>query len=158
MNIRMSMQLKMLSATCATSIKVRLGRKRRASFYICNMHSLCKPLLVVLYSSMKEPVAEFYCNTTPPPQSHLNSTWWIHMMDIIIFFKLFWSDRLSSQHVTDYIVTMLCTAPVAHRLTMLYLCNDIVQTCKRKHAVMYKDSFKDVLRDTALLVRYSLQT
>jgi len=45
-------------------------------------------------------------------------------------------------------------ATIEHRLSMFYLCNEIVQTCKRKHAVMYKDSFKEILRDAALLVRY----
>ena len=51
---------------------------------------------------------------------------------------------------------MMCVSgDYSKRLTLLYLCNDIVQTCKRKHAVMYKDAFKEVLRDVALLIRYA---
>ena len=48
---------------------------------------------------------------------------------------------------------MYFAAAYSQRLTLLYLCNDIVQTCKRKHAVVYKDAFKEVLRDVALLIR-----
>ena len=44
-------------------------------------------------------------------------------------------------------------ADYTQRLTLLYLCNDIVQTCKRKHAIVYKDAFKEVLKDVALLIR-----
>jgi hypothetical protein len=46
------------------------------------------------------------------------------------------------------------TAKMSHRLTMFYLCNDVVQNSKRKHAMCYKDQFKDVLKDATLLVRY----
>ena len=45
-------------------------------------------------------------------------------------------------------------AKVPHRLTLFYICNEIVQTCRRKHAIMYKDAFKEVLKDAVLLVRY----
>jgi len=39
------------------------------------------------------------------------------------------------------------------RLTLLYLCNEIVQTCKRKHATAFKDSFKEVIPEATSLVR-----
>jgi len=39
------------------------------------------------------------------------------------------------------------------RLTLLYLCNEIVQTCKRKHATAFKDSFKEVILEATTLVR-----
>lgn len=39
------------------------------------------------------------------------------------------------------------------KLNLFYLCNDIVQTCKRKHAVMYKDAFREVLKDAVIIVR-----
>jgi len=39
------------------------------------------------------------------------------------------------------------------RLTLFYVCNEVVQTCRKKHAVVYKDAFKEILRDAALLVR-----
>jgi len=48
-----------------------------------------------------------------------------------------------------------CTfaAKLELRLTLFYVCNEVVQTCRKKHAVVYKDAFKEVLRDAALLVR-----
>jgi len=42
------------------------------------------------------------------------------------------------------------------RLTLFYVCNEVVQTCRKKHAVVYKDAFKEILRDAALLVRLLL--
>ena len=46
-------------------------------------------------------------------------------------------------------------AKTEHRLTLFYVCNDIVQTCKRKHAVVYKDAFKEILKEATLLVRFA---
>jgi len=45
------------------------------------------------------------------------------------------------------------SAKVQMRLTLLYLCNEIVQTCKRKHATAFKDSFKEVIPEATSLVR-----
>lgn len=42
----------------------------------------------------------------------------------------------------------------AHRLTLFYLCNDVVQNCKKKQAKIYMDTFKGVLKDAAPFVRY----
>jgi len=44
-------------------------------------------------------------------------------------------------------------AKIELRLTLFYVCNEVVQTCRKKHAVVYKDAFKEILRDAALLVR-----
>ena len=44
-------------------------------------------------------------------------------------------------------------AKIEHRLTLFYVCNDIVQTCKKKHAIVYKDAFKEILKEATLLVR-----
>ena len=50
----------------------------------------------------------------------------------------------------------LCVLSVkpAHRLTLFYLCNDVVQTCKRKKALIFIDSFKPLLRQATALVRW----
>ena len=45
------------------------------------------------------------------------------------------------------------SANTKHRLTLFYLCNDIVQTCKRKHAIVYKDAFKEILKEAVVHVR-----
>jgi len=45
------------------------------------------------------------------------------------------------------------SAKAQMRLTLLYLCNEIVQTCKRKHATAFKDSFKDVILEATTLVK-----
>ena len=47
----------------------------------------------------------------------------------------------------------ILSAKIEHRLTLFYVCNDIIQICKRKHALVYKDAFKEVLKDATLLVR-----
>ncbi|XP_064620326.1 regulation of nuclear pre-mRNA domain-containing protein 2-like isoform X2 [Lineus longissimus] len=41
-----------------------------------------------------------------------------------------------------------------HRLTLFYLCNDVVQNCKRKNAKEYIGLFKEVLTDAVPLVRH----
>lgn len=51
------------------------------------------------------------------------------------------------------LIFVMMTAKLDLRLTLFYLCNEVVQTCRRRHAVVYKDAFKEVLRDAALLVR-----
>ncbi|XP_069806173.1 regulation of nuclear pre-mRNA domain-containing protein 2-like isoform X1 [Dendropsophus ebraccatus] len=40
-----------------------------------------------------------------------------------------------------------------HRLNLFYLANDIIQNCKRRNAVIYRDTFADVLPEAASLVR-----
>ncbi|XP_076443831.1 uncharacterized protein LOC143282163 [Babylonia areolata] len=41
----------------------------------------------------------------------------------------------------------------SHRLTLFYLCNDVVQTCKRKKATVFVNAFKPLLKDATALVR-----
>ena len=43
-----------------------------------------------------------------------------------------------------------------HRLTLLYLCNDVVQNCSRKNAPIYKESFSDVLAEAVTHLRFVL--
>ncbi|CAL1526122.1 unnamed protein product [Lymnaea stagnalis] len=45
------------------------------------------------------------------------------------------------------------TVHPSHRLTLFYLCNDVVQTCKKKKAFVYNTTFKEHLREAAALVR-----
>ncbi|GFS14995.1 regulation of nuclear pre-mRNA domain-containing protein 2 [Elysia marginata] len=45
------------------------------------------------------------------------------------------------------------TVHPSHRLTLFYLCNDVVQTCKKKKAYVYNTTFKEHLREAACLVR-----
>ncbi|CAH2326910.1 regulation of nuclear pre-mRNA domain-containing 2 isoform X1 [Pelobates cultripes] len=42
---------------------------------------------------------------------------------------------------------------VSHRLNLFYLANDVLQNCKRKNALIYRDTFSDVLLEAASLVR-----
>ncbi|KAH9520157.1 Regulation of nuclear pre-mRNA domain-containing protein 2 [Bulinus truncatus] len=48
------------------------------------------------------------------------------------------------------------TVQPAHRLTLFYLCNDVVQTCKKKKAFVYNTTFKEHLREAASLVAESI--
>lgn len=44
-------------------------------------------------------------------------------------------------------------AKVPHRLTLIYLANDIVQNAKRKNTLSFIDDFKSILRDTVPYLR-----
>ncbi|ELT97252.1 hypothetical protein CAPTEDRAFT_221089 [Capitella teleta] len=57
------------------------------------------------------------------------------------------------EKIVDIWFKVLKKSKMPHRLTLFYLCNDIVQNSKRKHAMCYKDQFKEVLKDATLLVR-----
>ncbi|XP_074651428.1 uncharacterized protein LOC141906116 isoform X2 [Tubulanus polymorphus] len=50
-------------------------------------------------------------------------------------------------------MNVMKNAKPAQRLTLFYLCNDVVQNCKRKNAVIFQTLFKTVLKDAVLLVR-----
>ncbi|KAL8602315.1 hypothetical protein ACOMHN_022828 [Nucella lapillus] len=41
----------------------------------------------------------------------------------------------------------------SHRLTLFYLCNDVVQNCKRKKVVVFRDTFRPFLKQATALVR-----
>nr|XP_021506225.1 regulation of nuclear pre-mRNA domain-containing protein 2 [Meriones unguiculatus] len=40
-----------------------------------------------------------------------------------------------------------------HRLNLFYLANDVIQNCKRKNAIIFRESFADVLPEAAALVK-----
>lgn len=44
-------------------------------------------------------------------------------------------------------------AEVSHRLTLIYLANDIVQNAKRKSAISFIDDFKSILKETVPYLR-----
>jgi len=52
---------------------------------------------------------------------------------------------------------LLFVAKPPRRITLFYICNEIVQTCKRKRATPYKESFQLVLPEATALVRLVLQ-
>ncbi|KAG8560350.1 hypothetical protein GDO81_014937, partial [Engystomops pustulosus] len=41
----------------------------------------------------------------------------------------------------------------SHRLNLFYLANDIIQNCKRKNAIVYRESFADAIPEAASLVK-----
>ncbi|CAI9717324.1 Hypothetical predicted protein [Octopus vulgaris] len=55
--------------------------------------------------------------------------------------------------IVDLWLKVLKKDKTAHRLTLFYLCNDVVQNCKKKQAKIYMDTFKNVLKDAAYFVR-----
>ncbi|CAH1796564.1 unnamed protein product, partial [Owenia fusiformis] len=63
------------------------------------------------------------------------------------------SKKVQHQKVVEVWYKAMKKSKIAHRLVLFYVCNEVVQTCKRKHAIIYKDAFKEVLKDAVLLVR-----
>ncbi|XP_072346751.1 LOW QUALITY PROTEIN: regulation of nuclear pre-mRNA domain-containing protein 2-like [Scyliorhinus torazame] len=47
---------------------------------------------------------------------------------------------------------------IPHRLNLFYVANDVIQNCKRKNAIIFRDAFSEVLVDAGALVRYSHMT
>lgn len=50
-----------------------------------------------------------------------------------------------------YLLSSLAAYP--HRLNLFYLANDVIQNCKRKNAIIFRESFADVLPEAAALVK-----
>lgn len=42
---------------------------------------------------------------------------------------------------------------IPHRLNLFYLANDVIQNCKRKNAIVFRDTFAEVLPEAAALVK-----
>ncbi|ESN93510.1 hypothetical protein HELRODRAFT_194041 [Helobdella robusta] len=68
------------------------------------------------------------------------------------------NQKLQCDQIVGMWLKVLKTTKIERRLTLFYICNEIVQTCRRNHALVYKDAFKEVLKDAALLVRYVYNT
>ncbi|XP_072283930.1 regulation of nuclear pre-mRNA domain-containing protein 2 [Pyxicephalus adspersus] len=66
-----------------------------------------------------------------------------------------WCIENKKQHATivHHWMKWLRRSGFAHRLNLFYLANDIIQNCKRRNAIVYRDSFADVLPEAASLVR-----
>ncbi|KFW02797.1 Regulation of nuclear pre-mRNA domain-containing protein 2, partial [Fulmarus glacialis] len=47
----------------------------------------------------------------------------------------------------------LSLAAFPHRLNLFYLANDVIQNCKRKNAIVFRDTFAEVLPEAASLVK-----
>ncbi|KAJ8354848.1 hypothetical protein SKAU_G00224150 [Synaphobranchus kaupii] len=55
--------------------------------------------------------------------------------------------------IVRYWMKWLRKSEAAHRLNLFYLANDVIQNCKRKNAIIYRNSFAEVLPEAALLVK-----
>uniref|UniRef100_A0A803TRB3 Regulation of nuclear pre-mRNA domain containing 2 n=1 Tax=Anolis carolinensis TaxID=28377 RepID=A0A803TRB3_ANOCA len=54
--------------------------------------------------------------------------------------------QLLKQHIKN-------NTNVQHRLNLFYLANDVIQNCKRKNAIIFRDTFAEVLPEAAVLVK-----
>ncbi|XP_068109336.1 regulation of nuclear pre-mRNA domain-containing protein 2 [Hyperolius riggenbachi] len=66
-----------------------------------------------------------------------------------------WCIENKKQHATivHYWLKWFRRSGFAHRLNLFYLANDIIQNCKRRNAIVYRETFADVLPEAASLVR-----
>ncbi|XP_056402327.1 regulation of nuclear pre-mRNA domain-containing protein 2 [Hyla sarda] len=66
-----------------------------------------------------------------------------------------WCIENKKHHATivHYWIKWFRRSGFSHRLNLFYLANDIIQNCKRKNAIIYRDTFADVLPEAASLVR-----
>ncbi|XP_061103630.1 regulation of nuclear pre-mRNA domain-containing protein 2-like [Conger conger] len=55
--------------------------------------------------------------------------------------------------IVRYWMKWLRKSEAPHRLNLFYLANDVIQNCKRKNAIIYRNSFAEVLPEAALLVK-----
>uniref|UniRef100_A0A8C5QVZ8 Regulation of nuclear pre-mRNA domain-containing protein 2 n=1 Tax=Leptobrachium leishanense TaxID=445787 RepID=A0A8C5QVZ8_9ANUR len=55
--------------------------------------------------------------------------------------------------IVHYWLKWVRRSGVSHRLNLFYLANDVLQNCKRKSALIYRDTFSDVLAEASSLVR-----
>ncbi|XP_078487647.1 regulation of nuclear pre-mRNA domain-containing protein 2-like [Ciona intestinalis] len=55
--------------------------------------------------------------------------------------------------IVDHWLKVLKNAKASHRLTLLYLCNDVIQNCRRKNAAVYKETFTDTLPEAVAHLR-----
>uniref|UniRef100_A0A4W3GBU2 CID domain-containing protein n=1 Tax=Callorhinchus milii TaxID=7868 RepID=A0A4W3GBU2_CALMI len=61
------------------------------------------------------------------------------------------SSRLSNAWIIIIIFSSSATIP--HRLNLFYVANDVIQNCKRKNAIIFRDAFSEVLLEAGALVR-----
>ncbi|XP_061414520.1 regulation of nuclear pre-mRNA domain-containing protein 2-like [Lethenteron reissneri] len=58
-----------------------------------------------------------------------------------------------SAKIVERWLKFLKKSPCEQRLNLFYLANDVVQNCKRKDAIVFRDAFAEVLPDATSLVR-----
>ncbi|XP_023227131.1 regulation of nuclear pre-mRNA domain-containing protein 2-like isoform X1 [Centruroides sculpturatus] len=60
-----------------------------------------------------------------------------------------------SQHkkIVDIWLKTLKKSKVSHRLVLLYVANDVIQTCKKKSAPQFAETFAEILAEATLLIR-----
>uniref|UniRef100_A0A4W3GAJ0 CID domain-containing protein n=1 Tax=Callorhinchus milii TaxID=7868 RepID=A0A4W3GAJ0_CALMI len=51
------------------------------------------------------------------------------------------------------IIIFSSSATIPHRLNLFYVANDVIQNCKRKNAIIFRDAFSEVLLEAGALVR-----
>lgn len=68
-----------------------------------------------------------------------------------------WALHHKAQHkqIVNSWLQLLKSATLNLRLNLFYLCNEMVQTCKKRNADLFKDSFKGVLGEAVVFVRDS---
>ncbi|KAG9480829.1 hypothetical protein GDO78_010214 [Eleutherodactylus coqui] len=66
-----------------------------------------------------------------------------------------WCIENKKQHSTivHYWLKWVRRSGFTHRLNLFYLANDIIQNCKRRNAIIYRDTFADALPEAASLVK-----
>ncbi|XP_076805371.1 uncharacterized protein LOC143449165 [Clavelina lepadiformis] len=66
-----------------------------------------------------------------------------------------WIIHHKSHHklIVDTWLDVLKKSKTSHKLTLLYLANDVIQNCNRKKAPVFKDSFSDVLPEAVTVLR-----
>ncbi|XP_053331711.1 regulation of nuclear pre-mRNA domain-containing protein 2 [Spea bombifrons] len=66
-----------------------------------------------------------------------------------------WCIENKKHHTTivHYWLKWLRRSSVPHRLNLFYLANDVIQNCKRKNAIVYREAFSEALPEAASLVR-----
>ncbi|KAM4661893.1 regulation of nuclear pre-mRNA domain-containing protein 2-like isoform 1-T1 [Discoglossus pictus] len=55
--------------------------------------------------------------------------------------------------VVHYWLKWLRRSTISHRLNLFYLANDVIQNCKRKNAIVYREAFAEALPEAASLVK-----
>ncbi|KAJ8304572.1 hypothetical protein KUTeg_018155 [Tegillarca granosa] len=65
-----------------------------------------------------------------------------------------WIIHHKSQHkrIVDVWYKVIKKSSTKHKLTLFNVCNDVVQNGKRKHAAVYVDTFRDILKDAIVYV------
>ncbi|ESO07950.1 hypothetical protein HELRODRAFT_75483 [Helobdella robusta] len=66
-----------------------------------------------------------------------------------------WALNHKSEHeqIVNIWLKVFKSADESQMVVLIYLCNDILQTCKRRNAVMFKESFKKALVEAVHFIK-----